>query len=274
MARSQYSGLSDPLHLILKPQTEQWCVIGSAACFHSQKYIFLSWLLLISFLSAFLQRCKYDAYTVFVWGVLLLHSPALSRWVHPVHQPGKILRFIYSALLSLSPFTHALLNFSTHQFNAADSGRLQQFSYLLQSSELQHPDRTACVYSVWLMRLGLWREGSTNIRRSWPLHIPGGSPVMDDSVNVLWLQAWVGGGISMHPCCDDCSLACTEKQNKTKKAQWLPQHLLSLVWRKNLISTAISAAITWNTTLHISAPQSLDMRLIFNYLHSEGFVGV
>lgn len=51
-------------------------------------------------------------------------------------------------------------------------------------NSLTAPSVNIYIYSVWLMRLGLWGEGSTNIWRSWSLHIPGSSPVMDDSVNV------------------------------------------------------------------------------------------
>lgn len=146
-------------------------------------------------------------YSMSVWSVLLLHSPVLSRWLHPVHQPGEILRFIYSAVLSvsLSPFTHALLNCSAHQFEAADPERLQHFSHLLQPSELQQPDRTFCE-RLRIQRLidetGLMRGGQHEYMEILVSAYPWGFSCDGRLCECLWLQAWVvcqrGGSVSMH----------------------------------------------------------------------------
>lgn len=155
------------------------------------------------------------------WSVLLLHSPALCRCVHP----GEIPRFIYSAVLSLSPFTHALLNCSAHQFKAADPERLQHSSYLLQPSELQQPDHTVCER---LRTVSDWWDWAYE-RRAARIY---GNPGLCISPGVLlwWttLQMSVTSGLgslpkgwrcqhapsSPLPRCDDCSLACTGKKNK------------------------------------------------------------
>lgn len=174
-----------PLHLIPRLSND-W-----AACFHSQKYIFPSQLLLIAFLSAFLQSCKYEA-CVSVRSVSLFRSPALSRWGLSLRSawrsPGFHLFCCLFVVCSLPRFTRATLNCSAHQFKAADPERLQQLFHLLQPSKAA----TAWPHLLWASvsaesdRWGWAYEGrAAGLDGDPGLCIsPGGFPVMDDSVNV------------------------------------------------------------------------------------------
>lgn len=130
--------------------------------------------------------------------VLPFHSSALSRWVHPVHQPGEILRFIHSAALSHMLFGTAALT-SLEPLILRDCSIFPTCCSHQNCNSLTTPSVNVCVYSVWLMRLGLWGEGSTNMWRS---AYPQGLSCDGRLWECLWLQAWVvcqrGGSVSMH----------------------------------------------------------------------------
>ena len=121
--------------LSAKPQSER-CVIRPAACFHSQKYIFLSWILLISFLSASMQSCKYECIAFFI----LLHSAGdCILYISLENYSVSILLFFFLSIHTcFSETQHSPVWRCWSWKTAAFS------SCLLQPLELQQPDRTFC----------------------------------------------------------------------------------------------------------------------------------
>lgn len=78
----------------------------------------------------------------------------------------------------------------------------------------------------------------------------GGFLVMDDSVNVCDFRAGLSAKEVAASARTFPSTAALQWLliNMQWKKKWLPQQLLSLVWRINLIAKAVSAGITWSTT--------------------------